>query len=112
MACAAIRGARAIAFLRTDINDSLRFDDKDKHRSSQIEINWTHEQLREMIQSRVALADVDERKCRVVEMRYFAGASVDEAAVALGVSSDTVKRDWRIAKLWLLNFLAGRDRGA
>lgn len=59
-----------------------------------------------------ALADVDERKCRVVEMRYFAGASVDEAAVALGVSSDTVKRDWRIAKLWLLNFLAGRDRGA
>lgn len=55
-----IRGARAIAFLRTDINDSLRFDDKDKHRSSQIEISWTHEQLREMIQSRVGLNEVDD----------------------------------------------------
>lgn len=55
-----IRGARAIAFLRTDINDSLRFDDKDKHRSSQIEISWTHEQLREMVQTRVAVAEADE----------------------------------------------------
>lgn len=52
-----------------------------------------------------ALAAFDERKCRVVEMRYFAGASVEEAAEALGVSIDTVKRDWRIAKLWLVKFL-------
>lgn len=56
----------------------------------------------------IALAAFDERKCRVVEMRYFAGASIEEAAQALGVSADTVKRDWRIAKLWLLNFLEGR----
>ena len=49
------------------------------------------------------LAEVDERKCRVVEMRYFGGLTVEETALALGVSEDTVKRDWRIAKLWLLN---------
>ena len=47
------------------------------------------------------LAQVDERKCRVVEMRFFGGLSVAETATALGVSGDTVKRDWRIAKLWL-----------
>jgi RNA polymerase sigma-70 factor (ECF subfamily) len=52
-----------------------------------------------------ALAVVDERKCRVVEMRFFAGLSVEDVAVTLHVSTDTVKRDWRIAKLWLLRFL-------
>jgi len=53
------------------------------------------------------LAAVDERKCRVVEMRFFAGLTVEETAAALDVSTDTIKRDWRIAKLWLLNFLEG-----
>jgi len=53
------------------------------------------------------LAAVDERKCRVVEMRFFAGLSVEETATALDVSTDTVKRDWRIAKLWLLKCLEG-----
>ena len=57
------------------------------------------------------LAAIDERKCRVVEMRFFAGLSVDETAGVLAVSADTVKRDWRIAKLWLLKFLEG-DRGS
>jgi RNA polymerase sigma factor (TIGR02999 family) len=55
------------------------------------------------------LAAVDERKCRVVEMRFFAGLSVEETAAALDVSTDTVKRDWRIAKLWLLKFLEGDE---
>ena len=49
------------------------------------------------------LAAVDERKVRVIEMRFFGGLSVEDTATALGVSTDTVKRDWRIAKLWLLN---------
>src|SRR6185436_5066808 len=53
------------------------------------------------------LAAVDERKCRVVEMRFFAGLTVEETAAALDVSTDTIKRDWRIAKLWLLKFLEG-----
>ncbi|WP_395244282.1 P-loop ATPase, Sll1717 family [Agromyces sp. MMS24-K17] len=48
-----LRGVRAIAFLRTDIHDTLSFDDKDKHRGSRLEIKWTHEQLREMVQNRI-----------------------------------------------------------
>ncbi len=54
-----------------------------------------------------ALERVDERKVRVVEMRYFGGLTVEQTAAVLGVSTDTVKRDWRIAKLWLLKFLNG-----
>jgi RNA polymerase sigma-70 factor, ECF subfamily len=53
------------------------------------------------------LAAVDQRKSRVVEMRFFGGMSVEETAVALHVSEDTIKRDWRLAKLWLLRELEG-----
>lgn len=48
-----------------------------------------------------ALAVEDERKSEVVELRYFGGLSVKETAEALGVSVDTVMRDWRFAKTWL-----------
>src|SRR5262249_10244314 len=51
------------------------------------------------------LAAVDHRKSRVVEMRFFGGMSVEETAEALHVSEDTIKRDWRLAKLWLLREL-------
>jgi RNA polymerase sigma-70 factor (ECF subfamily) len=54
-----------------------------------------------------ALAAVDLRKSRVVEMRFFGGLSVEETAQILAVSADTIKRDWRIAKLWLLRELEG-----
>lgn len=54
-----------------------------------------------------ALAEVDERKSKVVELRFFAGLNEDEIAEALQVSPETVRRDWRIAKPWLLNFLSG-----
>jgi RNA polymerase sigma-70 factor, ECF subfamily len=40
-------------------------------------------------------------------MRYFGGMTVEETAAALAVSTETVKRDWRLAKLWLLDELAG-----
>jgi RNA polymerase sigma-70 factor (ECF subfamily) len=54
-----------------------------------------------------ALALVDARKSRVVEMRFFGGLSVEETAEVLKVSAVTVKRDWRTAKLWLYRELAG-----
>ena len=54
-----------------------------------------------------ALASVDLRKSRVVDLRFFGGLSVEETAEVLHVSSDTIKRDWRIAKLWLLRELDG-----
>jgi RNA polymerase sigma factor (TIGR02999 family) len=55
-----------------------------------------------------ALARIDHRKSRVVELRYFGGLNIDETAEVLGVSVDTVKRDWRMARAWLLNELAGK----
>ena len=57
-----------------------------------------------------ALAAVDSRKSQVVEMRFFGGLSLDETAEALHVSRDTVKRDWKMAKLWLLRELRGVER--
>lgn len=57
-----------------------------------------------------ALAQVDDRKSRVVELRFFGGLSVEETADVLHVSPDTVKRDWRLAKLWLLRELEGDGR--
>ena len=55
------------------------------------------------------LAEADPRKVRVIEMRFFGGLTVEETAEALQVSTDTVKRDWRLAKLWLLRDLEGED---
>jgi RNA polymerase sigma factor (TIGR02999 family) len=54
-----------------------------------------------------ALEKTDARKSRVVELRFFGGLSVEETAGVLDVSIDTVKRDWRLAKLWLLRELEG-----
>jgi RNA polymerase sigma-70 factor (ECF subfamily) len=54
-----------------------------------------------------ALAAVDARKSRTIELRFFGGLSVEETAEVLHVSTDTVKRDWRLAKLWLLRELGG-----
>jgi RNA polymerase sigma-70 factor, ECF subfamily len=57
-----------------------------------------------------ALAAVDERKARVIELRFFGGLSVEETAAVLKVSVDTVMRDWKLAKAWLLREL--RDQTA
>ena len=48
-----------------------------------------------------ALAVIDERKSRVVELRFFGGLSVEETAEVLKISPDSVMRDWRLAKAWL-----------
>jgi len=53
------------------------------------------------------LSGIDERKGRIVEMRYFGGLSAEESAEALGVSVITVQRDWSLAKAWLHRELAG-----
>ena len=57
-----------------------------------------------------ALAKVDARKSRIVELRFFGGLTVEETAEVLHVSPDTVKRDWRLAKLLLLRELEGEGR--
>ena len=52
-----------------------------------------------------ALAQFDERKSQVVELRFFGGLSVEETAAVLKISVDTVMRDWKLAKAWLLHEL-------
>jgi RNA polymerase sigma factor (TIGR02999 family) len=52
-----------------------------------------------------SLAEVDQRKSEVVELRFFGGLSVEETAEVLKVSAETVMRDWKLAKVWLLREL-------
>jgi RNA polymerase sigma factor (TIGR02999 family) len=54
-----------------------------------------------------AMATIDPRKARVVEMRFFAGLSVEETAEVLKVSVDTVVRDWKLARAWLRAEMGG-----
>jgi RNA polymerase sigma factor (TIGR02999 family) len=58
-----------------------------------------------------ALATLDPRRGRVVELRIFGGLTIEETAAALDVSTDTVTRDWRLAKAWLARELAGARLG-
>lgn len=58
-----------------------------------------------------ALAVVDPRKSRVVELRFFGGLSLEETAKVIKVSRLTVTRDWRLAKLWLLRELSHKGEG-
>jgi RNA polymerase sigma factor (TIGR02999 family) len=53
------------------------------------------------------LATIDERKSRVIELRFFGGLSVEETANVLSVSPETVMRDWKLAKAWLMRELRG-----
>jgi DNA-directed RNA polymerase specialized sigma24 family protein len=52
------------------------------------------------------LAQLEERLCRVVELKFFAGLSIDETAMALDVSPATIERDWSVAKAWLYDRLS------
>ena len=56
------------------------------------------------------LASRDARKARIVELRFFAGCSIDETAEVLGVSHATVERDWKFVKAWLATELASGQR--
>jgi len=59
-----------------------------------------------------ALAKLDPRKARVVELRYFVGLSVGETAEVLKVSPQTIQRDWRLAKSWLARHATREGRNA
>jgi RNA polymerase sigma factor (TIGR02999 family) len=57
------------------------------------------------------LAEIDARKAKVVELRYFGGMEVEEVAHALNVHPNTVVRDWKLAKAWLKREVAGTETG-
>jgi RNA polymerase sigma factor (TIGR02999 family) len=71
----------------------------------------TDSELVELDEALKKLALVDERKSRVVELRFFGGLDVKETAEVLNVSSETVMRDWRLAKVWMVRELSGGKRG-
>jgi RNA polymerase sigma factor (TIGR02999 family) len=76
-------------------------------------INLSRERAAELLALDDALDElmrVDERKSRVIELRYFGGFSVEETAQILGVSPETVMRDWKMAKAWLYQQI-GREEG-
>jgi RNA polymerase sigma factor (TIGR02999 family) len=55
------------------------------------------------------LTQLDARKAQVIELRFFGGLTVEETARVLKVSDDTVMRDWRLARAWLMNELCGKS---
>ena len=55
-----------------------------------------------------SLAEIDERKAKIVELRFFGGFSVEETAEALGISARTVMNDWKFTKAWLLREFESR----
>jgi RNA polymerase sigma-70 factor (ECF subfamily) len=64
----------------------------------------------ELDEALTSLSEVDVRKARVVELRFFGGLSVEETAKALEISEETVMRDWRFAKAWLTKRLRPEPR--
>jgi RNA polymerase sigma-70 factor (ECF subfamily) len=56
-----------------------------------------------------SLSKIDARKSRVVELRYFGVLNIEETAEILGISPETAKRDWRIARAWLFAALTGEE---
>jgi len=80
------------------------------HLSFEEDLVVSHEQDGDLLALDEALervATVDPRKRRVVELRFFGGLSMEEAAEVLNVSEKTVRRDWQFAKTWLLRELSG-----
>lgn len=71
------------------------------------ELDWDLVELDEALS---ALAATDARKGRVVEMRFFGGLSAEETAEVLEVSAPTVLRDWRLSKVWLLQWMSRRRK--
>lgn len=71
------------------------------------ELDWDLVELDEALQ---ALAATDARKGRVVELRFFGGLTAQETAEVLAVSTQTVLRDWRLSKAWLLQWMSRRRK--
>ena len=85
--CAAKRGLRPAA---VDLEKAVDLSSKRSH------------ELIGLDDALCALAEVSPRKARIVELRFFGGLEVKETAEALGVSPETVMRDWKVARAWLL----------
>ncbi len=80
------------------------------HLSLDEALTFSDEQAEELVrldEALARLAQIDPRQSRVIELRFFAGLGVEEAAEAMGISPKTVKRDWSVARAWLHRELRG-----
>src|SRR5579862_6422253 len=84
-----LRQKRGGEFKKVSLNDAFIFSPEQSS------------ELLAVDESLKRLAELDERQSKVVELRFFGGLSVEEAAAVLGISAKTVKRDWSVAKAWL-----------
>jgi RNA polymerase sigma factor (TIGR02999 family) len=100
--------------LRRILIDSARARSADKRGGAQVRISLTSangwveprdEDLLSLDEALVHLAELEPRAARVVELRFFGGLSEAEAAEVLGLSATTVKRDWKVARAWLMAHL-------
>ena len=91
-----LSGKRGSGAEKISIEDN-QIDVSDEKASNLIELDFALKKL----------AELDPNKARLVELRYFGGLSLEETAEVLGVSRPTVIRQWRLAKAWLYNEIAG-----
>jgi RNA polymerase sigma-70 factor, ECF subfamily len=80
--------------------------------SAMIPARTDNEDIMALDEALAKLAAFDERKCRIVEMRYFGGCTVEETAQALGIAGITVMRDMRFAEAWLRRTMRGEETEA
>lgn len=102
--------------MRRILVEHARSNHADK-RGGDAEIVWLDEELMQsparalelcaLDDALKGLAEVEQRPAKIVEMRFFAGMSEEEIGEVLGISARTVKRDWRMARAWLLHELRG-----
>jgi RNA polymerase sigma-70 factor (ECF subfamily) len=72
--------------------------------------SWRANELVALDEAMNTLAQIDSRKARVIELRFFGGMSVEETAEVLKVSAHTVRRDWKLARAWLLADMSGKSQ--
>lgn len=103
--------------MRRVLVDAARSRDREKRGGGRIQVSLEEERLGAddggadllaLDDALRSLASVDERAGRVVEMRFFGGLANEEIAEAIGVSVETVKRDWRWARSWLMREMGAR----
>lgn len=108
--------AMVARLMRRVLVDAARTRQADKRGGEMVRVTFdealvsAHDPAGELVtldEALTALAVLDERKSRVVELRFFGGLSLDETAEALGVSTKTVTRDWDFARAWLQRQMRG-----
>ncbi len=108
--------AFAARVMRSVLLDHLRAQQRKKRGGDLLRVSWdkaanspadkAEQDFLRLDEALQALERLDARKCRIIELRYFAGLSYDETAAALGVSKTTVNRESRLARAWLRAELA------